>query len=174
MIQNINEKINRINDPNRVKPNIVRITNKMDFEILNRIFNEGKTIYCCDSVIYGEQLISSERVKFEDFLIVRVHTSECMEGIFLCSFNMCGYGFFLESMELAESLEVYKATEDRDYYYTINKVTDKNEQCTITKKVVFNKKELLIFLTEYFEGIESFFVSGYVDSIEKGFYKFIK
>jgi hypothetical protein len=148
MKQNINEKINKTNDLN--------VTN-----------------YGCGCAIYLEQQISQDWTKFNDFLIVRVPTSESMEGIFICSFHLYGYGFFLENMERSENLQIYKATDDRDYFYTIYNVTDKNNQYTKTNKAVFNKKELLRYLIEYFESAESFFVSGYVTTIEKGVYEFI-
>jgi hypothetical protein len=130
--------------------------------------------YWCDCAIYDEPQLSNVRIQIKDFLIVQVPTCESMKGIFICSFQMYGYGFFLENKELSENLQVYKATDDRDCFYTINRVTDKNIQYTKTIKAAFNKRELLSYLTEYFEGLDSFFVEGYTDSIVKGFYEFIK
>ena len=140
----------------------------------NQIIDSNVTIYGFGCTIYDEQQISGERTITNDFLIARVPTNKSKQGIFICSFKRSGYGFFLENMELTESLQVYRATDDLDYYYTIKKVTDKNDQNTNIKKSVFNKMELLVFLSKYFEETESLFTSGNVDSVENGFYEFIR
>lgn len=97
-----------------------------------------------------------------------------LKGVFICSFQIHGYGFFLETKTFAESLQVYKATKNRDYYYVVNEMTDKKIPDTKAKETVLNRKQLQSFLTEYSRGVKSFFVSGYDDSIEKSFNEFIK
>jgi hypothetical protein len=145
------------------------------YDTISRTINSNLINYGYGCTIYDEQQISSERTISDDFLIARVPTNKSKQGIIFCSFRRCGYGFFLENTELTESLQVYGATDDLDYYYTIKKVTDKSDQNTKIKKSVFNKMELLGFLTKYFEEKEeSFITSDDVDSIENGFYEFIR
>jgi hypothetical protein len=172
MKQNLNEKINKTNNHNVINPHKVRLNKNL----INRIFNEDKTIYWCQYVTYGELLISMGKIrpKSNEFLIVREDKSERLNCVFICSFQTQGYGFFLETKDFAESLQVYKATKDRDYYYVVNEMTDKKIPDTKATETVLNRKELYSFLTEYSRGIKSFFVSGYDDSIEKCFSEFIK
>ncbi len=159
MKKNLNEKINKTNDPTHI------------------LIDEDNIIYWCDYAIYGKRKIpSKDRIKFEDkvFQITNENESERMQGVFICSFHACGHGFFLESKYFAESLQIYKATNNRDYYFTVNEVTDKKIRDTKSYETVFNKKELLSFLPEYFDGIKSLFVTGYNDSIVDSFYEFLK
>lgn len=175
MKQNLNEKIFKTNEPNAIKLNKVKINKKMNFKDIAK-FNEGRIIYWCDDAIFGERkLLPKDWIKFKDETFVIVHNiiREGMNEVFICSFNMCGRGFFLETNDSSESLQVYKATEDRDYYYTVMESTNKKIQNTKTDKAVFNRKELFRFIPEYFDGIKSIFESGYDDSIVYIFSDFI-
>jgi hypothetical protein len=144
------------------------------YDTMTRTINYNLINYGHGCTIYDEPQRSVERPSISDFLIVRVPNDKSKQGIFICSFKRCGYGFFLENMELTESLQVYRATDDLDYFYTIKKVSDKNEPNTHIKKSVFNKIELVVFLSKYFEEKESHFKSGNMDSVENGFYEFIR
>jgi len=124
--------------------------------------------------IYDEQKISGGRRISNDFLIIRVPTNMSVQGIFICSFYRLGYGFFLKNSAFTESFQVYKATDSLDYYYAIYSVTENNGQLIRTEKVVYNKTELLVFLTKYFEEKESLFYSGYFDAAKRGFAEYIK
>jgi hypothetical protein len=149
---------------------------KLTTKSIIKIFNEGKTIYWCQNVAYGELLVSTgNKGPISDtFLVASVNMIDIAKGITVCSFHTAGLGFFLESKDFGESLQVYKATEGRDYYFLVNEMTDKKRSDTKSKDTVISRKELQSFLTEYSKGMKSFFVSGYDNSIEKCFNEFIK
>lgn len=147
---------------------------KLNFEKFNKLFNEGKSVYWCDSIVYGQRMVPTWKIKQGDetFTIIIDHK---LEGIvFICSFYTFGHSFFLESKNLAESLQIYKATQDRDYYFTLNEIIDKKNRNWKSREEVFNKKELQNYLKEYFEGKKSSIISGYDDSIGEGLFEFIK
>lgn len=169
-----NEKTNKTNSVNVIYPHKGGID--MNFEKIDNALIEGKTIYWCESIIYAKQLVSAQNIeiKGKTFLIVTEIKSETIKQFFICSFHALGYGFFLETEEFAESLQIYKATQDRDYFFIVNELIDKKNQNTKATEEVLNKKELDDYLMEYFEGIKSFFISSYEDSIVKGLFEFIK
>lgn len=169
-----NEKTNKTNSLNVIYPHKGGID--MNFEKIDKALIEGKTIYWCESVIYGKQLVSVGNIglKSKTFLTVTKIMSEGMKKVFICSFHALGYGFFLETEDFAETLQIYKATQDRDCFFIVNEVNDKKNRNSNATEEFLNKKELDNYLMEYFEGIKSFFISGYDDSIVKGLFEFIK
>lgn len=144
------------------------------YETMTRTINSDIINYGYGCTIYDEAQTSGERPLTSDFLIVRVPMDKSNRGIFICAYNRCGYGFYLENVELTESIQVYRAKDDLDSYYTIKKITDKNKQSTYIKKSVFNKMELIVFLTKYFEEKESYYSSVTIESVENEFFDFIR
>lgn len=170
-----NEKLNKTNNL-KVMPRFKgRIDRKRtNFGRINKIFKEGKTIYWSESVIYGKQLVSRGNIspKEKTFLIINEYKE--VKSVFICSFHTQGYGFFLEDENSAETLQIYKASHGRDYFYLVNEVLDKKNRKNKATEEVLNKMELDHFLTDYFEGIKSLFLSAYDDSVEDGIFEFIK
>lgn len=170
-----NEKLNTTNNLNAINQHKgTKDMKNQNFEEIKKIINKGKTIYWCESVMYGKQLVSIGNISLKEktFLIVKEYKKG--QSVFICSFHTHGYGFFMESKDLAESLQIYKSTQGRDYFYTVNELTDKRNHKTKAIEEVLNKKELDDYLMEYFEGIKSYFISGYDDSIVQGLFEFIK
>lgn len=90
----------------------------------------------------------------------------CKKGqVAIVSFYKNGDGFFMESDDLAESIQVYKATKNRDIYFVNWPIFDKKKRVWHKKEQVFESKDdLQSFLNGYFfdeKGINSFFVSGF-------------
>ena len=168
MKQNLNEKINNASDSNGLKPTKIRTNINMNLEKIS------KTTYLSESTIYDDSQLSKDETKYKGLLVVRVPTNERRNGILIRSFHLNGYKFLMENMELSEHLQVYKAADNRNDFYIINKKSDRKHGYVITTRVVLNKKESLTFFINYFEGLESYLPYDYDDSIEDSFYEFIK
>ena len=168
MKQNINEKIKKTNDSNVLKPNKIRTSINMN------LCKISKTTYQCGCTIYNDSQLSKDEIKYKGLLIVRVPTIERRKGIFIRKFHLDGYLFFIENMELSQNLQVYKAADKRDDFYIINKLADRKDRYIRTTKAVLNKEELISFFINYIDGLESYLPYDYDDSLEDGFYEFIK
>jgi hypothetical protein len=169
------EKLKKTNSLNVIPQRKGRIdTQRTNLERINKILKEGKTIYWSESVIYGKQLVSRGRISPIEKTFLIVQEGNGVKSAIMCSFHIHGYGFFLEGENSAATLQIYKASHYRDYFYVVNEVLDKKNQKNKATEQVLNNKELDHYLTDYFEGIKSLFLSEYDDSVEDGIFEFIK
>lgn len=79
----------------------------------------------------------------------------------IVSFEKKGVGFFMESAELAESFQVYKATKNRSIYMVYRPILNKSTNEWETRTDIYeSKKDLIEGIKDYFyseSGVVSFF-----------------
>jgi hypothetical protein len=138
--------------------------------------DKTQCIYGVNSAYFGHGIIDQEHHKHLDnqTMLLAAPTSKNGEKqTMVCSFHLRGHGFYNEQWDSAESMQVYKATENRDYYFRLTELYNKTTKTLYTEKCIYTKNELIKFLNKYFDQLQPSFANGKDDSIIDSFYEFI-
>lgn len=138
--------------------------------------DKTQCIYGVNSAYFGHGMIDQEDHKHLDnqSILLAAPTSKNGEKqTMVCSFHLRGHGFYHEQWDSTESMQVYKATENRDYYFSLIELFNKTTKTYYTIKGIYTKQELIRFLIRYFDQLQSSFTNGKDDSMLNSFYEFI-
>jgi hypothetical protein len=138
--------------------------------------DKDEFLYWVDSSYFGYRKVDYEdRPRFDSQTILITATTKKNTEVqtLVCSFHHKGHGFYYEKWDYAESMQVYKATENRDYYYRLIELHDKTTNTFYSKEWIYTKHELIQSLIKYFDQLQSSFENGKDDSVLNSFYEFI-
>ena len=138
--------------------------------------NKNRSLYGVNSAYFGHREVDHEdRIKLDNqTILLTATTSKYSEKqTLICSFHLRGHGFYYEQWDHSESMQVYKATKNRDYYYKFTELHNKAANTFYSEKGIYTKHELIQFLIKYFDQLQSSFENGKDDSILNSFYEFI-
>lgn len=144
---------------------------------IRKEIENGKTIFFNRHFVHGNP--SDQNFKKHEKTTIMLNIG----GSNFVAMKKVGYGFAMESNELAESVQIFECVQGGERKYIIDWVINvkhkvvKNKIKTSTKHSIMTPSELMLFLIDYFykpDGVKDFFKNGWDDSIAQDLIKHFK